>query len=247
MDLPIQLEPRDFDWHRVYGHEEFLDEVLDRHAWKVMELLFALEYEEAVDSGEGGLESLWDLIDEEQNTAIEDPEQSHPALVFADLVPETYFMTARLVQQAGGMRNGETSELIPLSDEMWQLSAQLANAQLPIVGLASMTWEEHVDVVGDLMEAEERHGMNRDCVRSSFLPATSPGAQRWRLVQQSSPRLAEALMRLEDFKAAYEAFLSVSTFDPHVEELAWGLFRATMLAHAAVLQYCLPDSSGLCD
>ena len=247
MELPIQLEPRDFDWRHVFGHDEFLDEVLDKHAWKVMELLFALEYAESVDGDELDLEGLWDLIGEEQNTAIEEPDQSHPALIFAEIVPETYFLTARLVQQASGILNGEAAQIAPLTDDLWHLCAQLSTAQLPMVGLASLAWEEEVDITGDLLESMECQPVLSSNSGETSPLATSPGAQRWRPLLGTAPRLAGAMMRLEDYKAAYEAFLSVNTFDPLVDELACGLFRATALAYAAVTHYCLPltDDAGV--
>ncbi len=244
LELPIQLEPKDFDWHRVYGHEEFLDEVLDKHAWKVMELLFALEYADMVEDGEMDLEGIWDLVVEEQAASEEDPEQPHPTLLFGDGMPETYFMASRLLQEASNLINGRGYENSDLSEDLWHLCAQLAMLQLPIVGLSALVWEESSDLTEDLLdyvEAQDDEGPVRDIYVDNTL---SPGALRWRPLQASNPPLADALIRLEDLRAAYEAFLSVSTFDPRVDELALGLVRACTRAHTSLLYYCLPSPGG---
>lgn len=246
-DLPVQLDPQDFDWHRVFGHDEFMDDVLQKHAWKVKELLLALEYSDTVDSGDMDLDELWDVIQQEQECADENPEEAHPAILFAETLPEIYFMASRLLAQAVSLVQRESDDLLDLTDDLWQLSAQLAMLQMPMVGVSMMLWEDSFDLHVDLTESAQppEAGAPGLSHAEPFPESSSPGAQRWRKVIHGFPRLSEALMRLEDLRAAYEAFVSVKTFDMHAEGLAAGLFRSCTMAHVALVQFTIPENPEL--
>lgn len=242
LELPIQLEPKDFDWQRVYSAEESLDGILDKHAWKVMELMFALERMTGSEDGliDFDLDTIWDIIGQEQDALDDDPEQAHPVLLLADAIPEVYFMASRLLQEAAGILNGSVDPDEEITEELWQLSGQLSLLQLPIVSLCSLVWEDELDLGVELEEAARVPIHENAPTQNTFGTAASPAAQRWRTALASAPRLGEAFMRLEDFRAAYEALLSMNSLDTAAEDVCIELFRACSLAQIALLQYCLP-------